>query len=228
MNRTTLSLLVLLLVAIGASAAYYLIHTGREARTPQQVGNTPTTTPDLTGQAIFTDGEYGFYIRYPEAYATAETFASYYHLPAAWRSNAAPDGTGTPIVAIVGYRTQSDHSYPRYFDAEIRIGASSDPKEVARCETAATDQAEQPLPDMNLGGTAFKAFSFQSAGMMQYLKGVSYRTLHNGTCFAIEQLETGSSYHDDPASPDDVPQATLDQKYQDLDAVLKTFAFVAQ
>ncbi|MDB5194917.1 MAG: hypothetical protein JWO84_101 [Parcubacteria group bacterium] len=221
MNRTTL-LAVVLIVLIGVAVSFFLVHSQHMAITS---GPNATTTPNLTGQAIFSDGEHGFTIRYLQSYETDYTFASFYHLPANWRAQALATGTGTPVIAIIGSRTQSDHSYPRYYDAEVRIGASSDPKEVARCLVPATDQGEQQLPDVTLGETSFKAFSFQDAAMMQYLKGVSYRTLHNGSCIAVEKLATGSSYADDPKSKDDIPQATLDQAYAALDAVVATFAF---
>jgi hypothetical protein len=213
-------IILVLVAALGAIAAlsYIFLPHSRPA---------PSPGPDLTGQALFVDSELGFTIRYPETYTTDETFKSFYHLPANWRENALPDATGTPVLAIIRYRTESDHSYPRYYDAEVRIGVSSDPQELARCEVAAAEQAETPLPDVLLGGTPFKAFSFQSAGMMQYVKGTSYRALHEGKCFAIEALATGASYRDDPMSADDVPDETLDAAYRDLDAIVKTFAFVA-
>ncbi|MGE5541204.1 MAG: hypothetical protein ACM3TU_02885 [Bacillota bacterium] len=220
--RRTLLILIALIIVIGGGVAFLMVVSQRAAFHP----NTASSTPNLAGQAIFTDGEYGFTIRYPQTYTTDYDFASFYHLPANWRSNALPDATGTPIIAIVGYRTASDHSYPRYFDAEVRIGASKDPKEIDRCEVAATDQAERQLPDTNLGGVMFKTFAFEGAGMMQYVKGVSYRVVRNDTCIAIEKLETGSSYRDDPPSAEDIPQATLDQAYQALDKVVESITFV--
>ncbi len=139
--------------------------------------------------------------------------------------NALDETTGTPVAALVGYRIENVQTYPRYFDAEVRIGASRDPKELARCLVPATEQNEQPLPDVVLGGVTFKAFSFQDAAMMQYEKGVSYRAIHEGACIAIERVETGSSYRDDPASPKDIPDTELQAHYDALDAVVKTFSF---
>jgi hypothetical protein len=211
-----------LIVAIASCVTLFMVVSEHEVARP--VGNA-TSTPDLTGQSIFTDGQYGLSIRYPAADTLDYTFATFYHLPANWRVNTLPDATGTPIVSVIGTRLQSDHSYPRYFDAEVRVGASNDPKEVARCETAAKDQNEQPLPDVVLGGTTFKAFSFEQAAMMQYLKGVSYRTVHEGNCFAIEKLETGSSYKDDPPSKADIPDSVLNADYAKLDAIVQTFSF---
>jgi hypothetical protein len=220
MHRTTLIALSVLLIAIAASVVIFMI-VSSGALAP-----TATTMPTLVGQALFTDGEYGFTLHYPQELATDYTFTSFYHLPATWRANALPEATGTPILSVIGYRSASDHSYPRYFDAEVRIGASSDPREVARCEQAATEQNEQPLPDVVLGGTTFKAFSFASAGMMQYVKGVSYRTVHEGSCIAVEKIATGSSYRDDPQSAEDIPDATLDAAYASLDPIANSFAFV--
>ncbi len=189
-------------------------------------GLAPTAAiSDVTGQEVFTDGEYGFMLRYPHTYEADYTFASFYHLPAAWRVNTLPEATGTPLISVIRYRIASDDSYPRYFDAEVRIGASREPKEIARCETAAAEQNEQQLPDMALGGTMFKAFSFESAGMMQYVKGVSYRTVHEGACIAIEKLAAGSSYREDSPSVNDVPDTKLDAAYASLDAIVATFAF---
>ncbi len=222
MNRRPLIVLLVLLFIIGAGVCLFLTVSQHTAITP---GDTASTTPNLTGQALFSDGEYGFTIHYPDSYQTEYTFASFYHLPANWRENALPEATGTPLIAIIGYRSESNHSYPRYYDAEVRVGASHDPKEVARCLTASTDQGEEQLPDRILGNTAFKAFSFQSAGMMQYVKGISYRALRNGSCIAVEKVAAGSSYRDDPVSKDDIPQATLDKAYAALDSVVAAFAF---
>jgi len=223
MQRRVLYILCALLLLIGVSVALYMVITERHV-TPTGTGSVPAH--DLRGKAIFTDGEHGFSLEYPDSDQSEYTFASYYHLPATWRAGALTDATGTPIISIVGYRIDQPASYPRYFDAEVRIGASKDPKELAACLSAATDQGEVALPDVTLGGTTFKAFSFSSAGMMQYLKGISYRAIHNGSCIAIEQLETGSNYRDDPKSSKDIPDSVLDAKYAALDAVVKTFTFV--
>ena len=35
------------------------------------------------------------------------------------------DTNGKPVVSIVVYRIENESTYPRYFDAELRIGVSS-------------------------------------------------------------------------------------------------------
>ncbi|MEK7602195.1 MAG: hypothetical protein AAB472_01805 [Patescibacteria group bacterium] len=223
MERPTLIILITSLVVIGGGVATYLVFS-HKAVAPAPTQGT-LNSQDLQGQALFTDGEYGFSLRYPEKYETSFNFASYYHLPSYWRANALPEATGTPILAIVGYRLQSEHSYPRYYDAEVRVSASKDPKEVARCEKAASEQGEKQLPDAVIGGTTFKVFSFQDAAAMQYVKGVSYRTVHEGACVVLEQLATGSNYRDDPKSSEDISDDVLTSKYDALNAIIPTFAF---
>lgn len=108
----------------------------------------------------------------------------------------------------------------------IRIGASADPKEIASCLKVAADQGEVALPDVAFGGAVWKVFSFENAGMQQYVRGVSYRTMHEGRCVALEKMATGSNYREDPASIKDIPDAELDARYQDLERIVQTFTFV--
>ena len=180
-------------------------------------------TPSLAGLSIYTNGQYGFSIFYPEQDKTESVFDTQYFLPATWRVNAFSQATGSPIIAIIGYQTKSDDSYPRYFETEVRVGASADPRELAACDSPSGD--ETALPDKVINGTTWKAFTVQDAGMMQYLNGISYRTIHDNTCFALEQVETGSSYLDDKPSSADISQSTLDQHYKDLSSIIASFSF---
>ena len=224
MNKSTFVIFLVIILAIGGGAAWYLMDTrAASLERPEAVG---TTTPMLDeGKAIYTNGPYGFTLFYPATADVSHGFTTSYHLADYWRANALPDATGVPIVEIVSYSTQSDHSYPRYFFAMVRVGASDDPKEIEQCLKPTPNQGETALPDVTINGTTFKAFSFQSAGMMQYVKGVSYRTLHEGKCIALEKIAVGSSYRDDPARPDDIADTELDAAYAGLDRVVESFSF---
>jgi hypothetical protein len=195
----------------------------KEAPTPTQATSTQPSE-SLSGLSIYTNGEYGFVVFYPASSTATTTFTSYYHVPSKWRMGALPNTIGTPIVAFVGYQRKSDTSYPRYFDTEVRIGVSTDPKEKSAC--LKVGDGEAPGKDLTLEGTTWKSFLFESAGMSQYVKGVSYRTLHNGNCFAMEQIQTGASYRDEQASTGDIPDAVLQQHYQDLAPIIQSFSFV--
>lgn len=221
MNRLIFVLFLISIVAIGGSTAWYLVDTRNEAFGPMPVA---TSTPQVEeGLAIYTNGSYGFSIFYPQDAEVSYAFDSHYHLGTAWRADALPEAAGTPIVAIIPYATISENSYPRYFNALVRIGASTDQDELSRCETAGN--GETALSDTDIGGRVWKAFAFESAGMMQYVRGVSYRTVHEGRCIALEKVRTGSSYREDAPSERDIPDAVLDEEYEALSLIVQSFSF---
>ncbi len=197
-------------------------HTEPAATATTTAAESATSTPSLTGLSIYTNGDYGFIIMYPAADRVQHTFDVTYHLPATWRVNALPNATGTPLVQITHYTTKSDTTFPRYYEAVVRVGASADPKEVASCTTATSDETAQPTETIH--GTSWHVFSFESAGMSQYAKGISYRTVHDGSCIALEEIAAGASYRDNPSAAD-IPQATLDTKYSELQPIVHSFAF---
>src|SRR5258708_7935386 len=114
MSQKSSFILIGLIIVIAAAVALYMVQSKYRI-----VGTTNGGTPSLVGQAIFSDGEHGFTLQYPQKDQTDYTFHSFYHLPANWRANALPDATGTPLLSIIVLRTESDHAYPRYFDAEV-------------------------------------------------------------------------------------------------------------
>lgn len=214
--------IVAVLVLTGVALAWLILRTPvAPPEAPEE--SVATTTPDLTGRAIYTNGTYGLVVSYPETAQVEEEFFTTYHLNKSWRVNSETDGD--PIVAIRAYSTESDHSYPRYYHALVRIGASTEPKEIANCERVTPDRGETALPDATFNGTTWKVFSFQNAGMQQYVRGVSYRTMHDGACIAVEKIAAGSSYRDDPASPDDVPDTLLEERYEGLDSIVESVSF---
>lgn len=223
MNRTILTLFVLVLIGIAGSTAWYLVTSrGPVTHIPS---STASSTDQFAGESIYTNGPYGFVMRYPEASVVENAFTSTYHLGSYWRANALPNATGTPVVSVVAFATKSDSHFPRYFYAMVRVGVSDDAREVAQCLKAIPNQGETPLPEVTMGGATWKVFSFSNAGMQQYVKGTSYRTIHEGRCVALEQIATGSSYRDDPASTEDVPQETLDGAYESLSQIVHSFTF---
>lgn len=223
MHRITILLFVLALLAIGGGSAWYLMRTsGNSLGSAEEVA---TSTPLTDAQGIYTNGTYGFSIFYPEEARIEYGFDPGYHLGTAWRAQALPESQGNPILSIIPYAIQNERSYPRYFNAMVRIGASEDPQEIARCEKRSENQGETQLADTTIGGQAWKTFAFQDAGMMQYASGVSYRLIHEGKCIAIEKVRTGSSYREDLATASDVPQETLDAEYAKLERIVQSFSF---
>jgi len=193
---------------------------------------TQTTTSQTTILAVaappawktYTNDEYGFEFKYPEELQVKNTFEPFYNLGDQWRAEVSGDTNGNPVVSIVIYRVENESTYPRYFDTELRIGVSSDPQDLATCgnPTGAETAAVTPVEAIN--GITFNKLIIQDEAMMQYIKGISYRTVHNGTCFAIEQLKTGSNYRDE-SSPEDITDAELESCYNSISDIIKTFKF---
>jgi hypothetical protein len=224
MNRFILPLFLVALLGIAGGSAWYLVHS-RQAAIGQPAPVATSTQDSFSGDAIYTNGTYGFAVRYPEMAKVDYTFEPTYHLGQYWRATAQADSVGTPLVSFATFETKSENSYPRYYYAMVRIGVSTDKKELDLCTKLGKNAGETQLPDETIGGATWKVFSFESAGMMQYAKGVSYRTVYEGTCFAMEKIATGSSYRDDPASSKDIPDTELTKHYNELDSIVHSFMF---
>lgn len=169
------------------------------------------------GLSIYTSGEHGFLLAYPEGAEVTESFDAN-RLPTTWSVSA--DDEGIPLLQIVTYRTQSEVHYPRDYTVVLRIGKSEE--DAGSCTEAHSGEIRGE--DRAIGGQSWASFSFGDAGMMQYVSAVSYRTVHEGACWAIETIRTGSSYREE-ASSEDIPDETLSAEYARLDTIVDSFRF---
>jgi len=224
MNRFLLPLFIVILLSIAGGTAWYLVTSHKQA-IGQPAAVATSTDSVFTGDAIYTNGTYGFALRYPEASEVAYSFSPDHRVGTTWRIGAQPESVGTALVSILPFATKSEDSYPRYYYALVRVGVSGDKKDVATCTKSEKDQGETALPDEYIGGTTWKVFSFQDSAMMQQVKGVSYRTVFEGNCYAMEKIVSASNYRDDPASPKDIPDVELEKHYIELDSVVHSFIF---
>ncbi len=179
------------------------------------------------GWKTYIDKDYKFKLQYPEALSIEKTFTNYHNLADTWRYGAAEDSGGIPILSIVVYGVENENTYPRYFSAELRIGASNITSDIENCLNYGQDIiSNSPIETEVINGITFNKLVIQDAATMQYVEGISYRTIYNGTCFAIEQLKTGSNYRDEP-SPKDIPDSELNFYFDSILEIIKTFEFVA-
>lgn len=183
-----------------------------------------STQPTGGNRASYTNEDYGFRVSYPNSLKPETSFETYYHLSSSWRSGASPDSSGKAIITIPSFRIRQNDAYPRYFSAEVRIGASRDAKDVAACYNDDENSAGIPSTSETINGISFRKYILGSAGMMQYMTGESYRVVHNNTCYAIEQLQTGSTYRDATTSKD-ISDDQLDSYYNSLADIVKSFRF---
>ncbi len=198
------------------------------AQTPvtQQITSPPAVNPPVTQQTGFktyTNANYGFEFTYPENLTPLNTFNAYNHLGSTWRFQAPDTSKGIPVVSILAYRVENIPNYPRYFDTEMRIGVSKDPADVRDCLLPDPDNTITPT-QQTINGVTVSVIPIEDSGMMQYLEGTSYRVVHNGMCFAIEQLKNGSDYRDTP-SPKDISDSVLDGYTNQVADMVQSFKF---
>lgn len=177
----------------------------------------------------YTNDQYGFEITYPNTLVATTTFTNSYTLQNQWRVEALSNTTGTPVISIPVFMVNqggvaTGKAYPLFFDALIRIGVSSAPNDVASCLKPNANYTNQPVTTVTIHGVQFKKFSFQDAAMMKYVQGESYRTVHNGICYAIEQVKTGSSYRDETMKPG-IPEDVLNGYYDLAGSIIQSFEF---
>lgn len=229
MNR---NIIFVLLILIGLSLGFYVYNSSyRNAVLNKNSSDTSSSTDSKISIGSTTDiktyenEDLGFTISYPSGYIVTKDFKGFYHIPPYWSFSAINDTTGTPILGIISKRIDNGDKnvYPRYFDSEVRIGTSSDKKEVTNC-LVNTSGNTTPGKDVTINGVVFKKFDISNAAAMQYLVGESYRVVHNNTCFAVERFKTGSNYRD----PDTVSLATeaeLNKSFDSLTSVVQSFKF---
>lgn len=188
----------------------------------------PSPSPDV---ATYQNDAYGFELTYPKKLVPKTTFRQYYALSDKWRSQAPEGQAGVAVVAIPVFRVDNPldgvatgKPYPLYFSAEVRVGVSTDTQAVADCLKTDPGYTDQKHETVTLNGAQFEKFEFGDAAMMQYSQGVSYRTVRNNTCFAVEQLKAGSIYRDDSMTAG-IPDSQLDAYYAQAGEMAQTFRF---
>jgi hypothetical protein len=194
---------------------------------PMDSANKPTqsSTPiNASERTTYTDDNYGFTVNYPASFQ-AETYTkTYYRFPAKWRMDAFANTDKMPIISIRSFGIVQKDAYPKSFSAEVRIGASRDPQDIAKCFNDDNDSAGISPTTEVINGVTFQKFILGSNEGSNYMTGESYRTVHNGTCYAIEQLQLGSTLRAESSSKD-ISDDQLDSYYNSLADVVKTFRF---
>ncbi|HYE23238.1 MAG TPA: hypothetical protein VEA92_02170 [Candidatus Paceibacterota bacterium] len=171
------------------------------------------------GLAIYTSGEQGFLLAYPEGAEVSETFDTQ-RLPNAWSVSATTQGTS--LLSITTYRLENETSYPRDYTVLLRIGKSEEPEDLRSCAEARN--GEMKVEDRSIGGEPWAAFIYGDAAMMQYVAAESYRVVHEEACWAIEAVRTGSSYRENPTSAD-ISDEALAAEFERLDTIVDSFRF---
>jgi hypothetical protein len=172
-----------------------------EVQVPQPTASMPATAtspavkPDH--ENAFVSAAWGFRIDVPPGWTVQRDFQSSYLANGAWKSFAPPDSHGQPVLAL------SMPGSNNITDAEIRIGASRDAKEVHDCTTPPAAVRPGSVATRKIHGVTFTIFEAADAAMSHHLDVHAYRTVHDGACYAIDLLVFGvnPAVYDPPATP---------------------------
>jgi len=176
--------------------------------------------------------KYGFKIKHPkDAVLNQGKYETCYLLGDNWRADSAEANTGEDIVGIVFYNYQKcEHS-----TVELRIGASSNPKDVKDCLKPGYYEAEDPEDGkgtainhtVKINNLAFFNAFLNDAGMSHSMIGESYRIIHENTCFAIEVINTSSGRGAcDPIGDEDKMDKNISFQYDQALKAVKTLKFI--
>lgn len=180
----------------------------------------------LDGLSGYANSEYDFTLRFPSSINPRNSFSTFHQIGNNWRINASQVNQGKglvefPIFSVDQGSTATGKSYPLYFIAELRVGVSPNTKE---CYSIDPGYTEQTHTNILINGVTWKKFSWSDAGMMQYMQGESYRTIHNNMCYVMEQVKNGSIYRDENMKTG-ISEKTLNDYYGLAGNIAKTFKF---
>ena len=154
----------------------------------------------------------GFHIDYPQDMTTGVSFDSKYLANDSWKTYAPEGSSGTSVLML---------TLPGSNDVtagELRIGISSDEKEIAQCNAPPSNADKDSIGKTTINGTTFASFHAADAGMSHYLKVHSYRVVHGHYCYAIDLLVTGTNpkVYDPPRKPPFSNEAAFKQLHEAL------------
>lgn len=165
----------------------------------------------------FASARWDFSIEHPAGWQVRNGFRGGYLASNSWKTYAAPDSQGTRVVALAV--PGSNH----VIAAEIRIGVSRSPEGVRHCTEPPSSVRSGSIGDATIDGIRFTRFDAGDAAMSHYLDVRSYRTVHEGTCYAIDLVVFGTN--PEVYSPPATPPFTREQAFAQMQQLLQGFRF---
>lgn len=188
---------------------------------------TTLTSGNVAGFYSYTNAAYNFSIQYPSYAQPLTTFASFHEIGNNWRLYAGQANQGKGIVSFAIHKIDQGtyftgkQTYPLYFTAEVRVGISTNTKE---CYTPDTGVGSQKITNVTINGTPFKKFTTIESNPPKYTQSESYRTIHNNSCYVIEQIKSGTSFRDEKMETA-YSETQLNGYYNLGEKIVKTFKF---
>lgn len=160
-------------------------------------GQTPTSAHQPAPAPEIVDAAHGFAIAVPPGMNIRHDFQRSYLGNTAWKSFAGEDAHGEPVLALVLDGSNA------VMAAELRIGVGDDAAARMHCLDVPTSGVPAQVSHVTLAGLPFTRFHAADAAMSHYVDVEAYRTVHDGRCYAIDLLVTGTrpEVYDPPATP---------------------------
>ena len=179
-------------------------------------------SPSEGALATYRNQAYSFTLQYPADLAPAaggDTWST-----AASLNGGSQDGTAIVTITVfnVSHDSTKPYPYPLFFTAWVSVGVSPD---TADCyQDIEAEVGNSSARDVTIGRLPFKVGTTSDAGMMKYTKVTSYRIIHGGACYAVEQVEYGSVYRDENTQPG-LSQDQLQAYFDKAGAIARSFRF---
>lgn len=151
-----------------------------------------TVAPSTAGMQTYTDGSNLFSFTYPKQFVLSGGDQGYTQN---WRSGTTSTGMEFTVVTV----PQSLQPKTNFDGAVFTFGTSADPDAVKGC---LTDGNGNPVKGVTstINGVAFTKLTYGDAGAGNLYDITSYRTVHNGQCYAAEYVVHSSQLGNYPAS----------------------------
>jgi len=193
-----------------------IVATTLAACSPGQPAGSKAPTADVA--PTYDDPAQGFAIILPAGMQVRHDFQRSYLGDASWKALAGDDPHGTPVVALVLAGSNAITA------AELRVGTGNDAAALAHCLDVPDSGMPADTQTVDLAGTSFTRFHAGDAAMSHYLRVEGYRAIHDGRCYAIDLLLTGTrpEVYDPPATP----PFSQDEAMRQLHDALAGFRFL--
>lgn len=179
----------------------------------------PTDSSQATnGLKSFTDQGKTFTFSYPQEFTLAGGGIGYTE---SWKTNT--DGTLGLILATVNV-PQSYQPKTNFGDAKFTVGTSSDPKAVKACLTDTSGNGVIKSA-ATINGVKYAVFDSTDAGAGNRYQTISYRTVQNSQCYAIEYtIHYAAIENYDPSSG--ITSFDQQKVHGVLDGIVQSFTFL--
>jgi hypothetical protein len=223
MKKIFLPLAVFALIAAGCNKAPQLNYPSGATSSPQtntgSPSSTPVSNPGTDENTYVSPSKLGFSIKYPSDFV----FSTDYSKVQALGYIPVCDQT---MVACMFYSGDA-YKGTNFEDAGVSVNILSALNTQAKCYNfkVSTNEAQQPVADVTLGGIVFKSAIGGDAAAGHAMKTQQYRNFHNNQCYEIAQ-RLGSTNIGNYA-PGTIQPFNQGDVWQKLQGIVTTFQFTA-